>query len=430
MVKKRILTWGSPLAAAMCCAFLMFPLLAAAQSSLLTETEVEPGEIPFDEWAAAGVREEIPWRVQVARPRLSISQRHMLRMTILLDGKKVGRSGASHFVVVAALRQAEGVWLENRGMLGVKVEAPPPKGTQIEIVLQAFVLPGKYTLGLLLYDRQQRKRSMTFREVRVSPISRDPLPDSARGLPRVEFIQSERAFLRSEPMEITTKLFLPVETRRPVNLDVLVNYTPSYEYSGRRGPQQQIISVMTGMLRVFSQLDLRNGTLNLTALDLARQRTFFEQRNVRDLDYPGLREALPSIHQASVDVKDLERRFEMVAYFRHVLSKKLAPLRPMAGAEAGYGNHVLAAPPEDPYRVVIVVSAPMLFERRTDLQALPAPANCNCRVYHLRYRLGRGNDFDQLYRAMEKVRPKLFEIETPEQFRKVLARIIADLRAL
>jgi hypothetical protein len=408
------------------------PGQVAPPPSSIKRIAVLPGEIPFEKWMSEGKREDIRWSVSVSRPRLSVSQRIIVRMTIRVDSKRIQSDGSARdFFVAAGFRMSEAGWHENRGMAAFRLEQSPPKNTYLEISLQAFLLPGDYTLGVLLYDKVQNLRSVDFRRVRVRGIEDDPLPKSFRTLPRVEFIQSERAFFSSEPTEITSRLHLPLGNRRPLRIEVLANYTPSYEFAGRRVPQQLIISLVTAMLRVLSQVEVQNGAVSVTALDLGRRRILFEQRDTRNFDFVGLRTGLATLNPAVVDVKDLQNRLAAGAYFREVLASKLADSA--AQNHGGNGSPFLgsaASASEEPFRAIIVVSTPVLFERRTDLAPLVPPADCNCRIYHVRYRLGTQDLWDELSRLVARFRPRRFEVSNPEDFRRALAAIMSDLQKL
>ncbi len=403
------------------------PSTVTTPATDIREVQISPRDVPFEIWMKEGPRLEIPWNVEVRPSRLSISQRYIVRLGVSVDSKKLAAAGERHELLIAAgFQLKDGSWHPNRGMLAAHIDKVPPKNTRLEFVMQAFLLPGDYTVGIALADRRTGKRSVVQRRVRVSGMSGDPLRDSIRTLPAVDFIQSERALLRGEPMEIYSKLFLPVNTRRPIRVDVMANYTPSFEYAGRRVPQQMVTGLMTGMLRVFSQLDVKNGALNLMALDLGRRKIIFEQYDQRDFDFAGLRDGLSTLNTATVDVRDLQNRLEAGAFFRKTLAERLAEPR----HDRSSGGDGAPSNGDEPVRVIVVLSTPVLFERHTDLAPLPVEGDCHCRVFHLRYRLGSQNLFDDLSRVMQRLRPTAYDVDSPEAFRRALAKILAEIERL
>ena len=87
----------------------------------------------------------------------------------------------------------------------------------------ALVLPGEYTVGMVLYERVSGQRSVTLRKLKVRALPGDRLAEITRNLPPVEF------FLRSvgEGSEVLgdlhSRLWMPLATRRPLHIELLVN---------------------------------------------------------------------------------------------------------------------------------------------------------------------------------------------------------------
>jgi hypothetical protein len=116
------------------------------------------------------------------------------------------------------------------------------------------------------------------------------------------------------------------------------------------------------------------------------------------------------------------------------------------------------------HRVVIVLSPPVEFERGEDLKAISVIRPEACSVFYIRYRARMGVDpglrdagpgingpglrrsqlgapmgrrtergpgryvqNDQLARTLKPLDPRLFDVETPEEFRKALAAVMRDI---
>jgi len=414
-------------------ALLLAGVPAAAQN--ITTNEAPP-KIPFEAWVSAGEAQQIPMSLDVARPRLSILQRMFTQFRVIVPGKALRGLGLPYQLFLVLRLKLGSEWIEEEAVIGTRLQEQLPKGGELEFTIGALVQPGEYTVAVVLWERVSGRRSVTLRRLRVAPIAHDPLPNIARDLPRVEFLQQAVGPNRDFRPELKSRLWLPVATRRPVRLEVLVNFTPSEQYSGSRSVHAINAATMLGMLKVLSQLELSNGSLHVTALDLLRRNVLFEQRNVRELEWIRLRRAIQEANPLTIPLKALERRRENPAFFREVLrSRLLTPangvtsLAPSAAGPGGNGTHSAPAAVE-PFRVFLVVSSPMLFTHGADLAPLPREGDCNCRVYHLQYRVAPSNLWDELPRVMRELEPRRFRLESPMDFRRALAQILADLHQM
>jgi hypothetical protein len=81
-------------------------------------------------------------------------------------------------------------------------------------------------------------------------------------------------------------------------------------------------------------------------------------------------------------------------------------------------------------RVVIVVTSSWLFEKGADLKPIQVEGDCNCRIYHLRFRLNNSDVFDQLEKFMKPLRPRTFNLMTARDLRKAIAEIVQELASL
>jgi hypothetical protein len=112
-------------------------------------------------------------------------------------------------------------------------------------------------------------------------------------------------------------------------------------------------------------VDARNGSLNISALDLARRRVCFAQDSVRDLDWPRLKLSLAQADPNVIDVHSLENRGQNAQFFVTEVSRRIA----------GGG----------PPHILIVLSGPVVFDRGEDLHPIHVTNDLNCRVFYTRY---------------------------------------------
>lgn len=410
------------------CLFGELPGPLAAQQEALA-----PGlqSIPYESWFAAGERQQIPWRVHVTKPFLSFHQRLRATVRVNISTRKLQKNSVRRdlrlFVKVAC---PSGEWLAGEALRQVEISERFLKNVKMQISLAVLIQPGEYSVGVILYDRVTGERSVTRRRLRVPPLRNDPLPEAASGLPAVEFLPAQEGPDASYWPTVRGVLRLPVRTRRRVQVEVLANFSASEQYAGSRIIQSRNFSILLPTLKLLSGIEFANGSLTITALDLDRQRVFFQQQNTHGLAWPQLREALGTLRTDTVDVRELATRTQRAAFFRDVLERRVkAPLRrPLASGEGSGSERPSDSGP--PYRVFIVLGHGLLFPAGSDLKPVPPVEDCRCRVYYVQYRVWWGNLWDQLQRVMKPLEPRHFEVEDAQGMRKALAAILDDLRAL
>ena len=403
------------------------PFFSSTPRGIDIKASEKVSEIPFEEWIAEKSVNAIPWSVEVSEPHLSIVQRLVVNFRVAISPKAFRSLGSGyHLAFAVRLKPAGGRYLEDGVHVGMTPMEELPKNAYVEFTAEAFVLPGEYTVAFIVYDTATGRRSTGTRRLRVRAISRDPVAELAKNLPPVEFFHAGFVSDRDADPALRSRLFLPVPTRRPVRVEILVNFTPSVEFEGRKQAHERNASIMLGMLKVVSQLEFPNGAVRVTALDLLHRRILFEQEDVRELDWTRLRDALEQANPLRVSVNDLEERHRNAAFFRQVLQSRLQPPR----LDRATRSAARSDPAAEPVRVILILSSPLVFPEHSDLDPLPAVEDGDCRVYHLQYRLTPWNVWDQLRRVLREYKPTSFQLESPSEFRRALARILADLRAL
>ena len=294
----------------------------------------------------------------------------------------------------------------------------------------AFVLPGDYRISLGVFDTKTGDHSVAQRMLHVGPLKNDPLPAAWRDLPPVELLHDapDQGLLPS----LTGRLNLPLETRRPVRVELLVNASGQATKSNW--------GELIPALSVLSDMNLRNGALNVVLLDLARQKVVFEQNVTRGLDWrkleAGFKEADPKV----IDVHSLEKRGRSAQFFVKQVGQRIA--------DAG-----------EPVRVLIVLTGPMAFDSGENLHAIELGAKPAGKLFYIRYhspapkpefrptyeepRYGRrqippglprapalAEPVDELERTVKPLDPRVFDVYTPEQFRKALGTLIEEISRL
>jgi hypothetical protein len=401
---------------------------------------------PFQQWLTENHPAQIRWNVVVQPADLSTHQRLILRVRIQVDGKEIEkRQPNGEFEGLIEYRDSEGhVWQNHASADPASLQATTQRQV-LELVFYAFVLPGDYTVSIAICDPKTGQHSVTVRKAHVAPLKNDPMPALWAGLPPVDIIGG-----RPEPPDvwylpdIDTSLNLPVRSKRPLHLQLLVNTTPSGRSAGSAVTMRDNMSLLIPALKMLSQLRLKDGTIDAALLDLTNRTVPFEQKNIKTLDWQRMRKYFLETKPGIIDVHTLADRNKMLAFFAAEVSKRLAP--------RGDGA----------VQVVIVLSGPAFFEEQDPAMAPMEPSEPDRQLIYIRYRpvaflrgYPQGNrpqgrfgrspisqlppqnpdalipplPEDDLEKTAEPMNARLFDAASTHQFRRILAAILEQLAA-
>jgi hypothetical protein len=385
--------------------------------------------VPFAQWQSEGKRRQIRWDVEFFPVELSVHQRLLERVRIEVDHDPALEPVPRPFAVLIEYRDEAGhVWQKH-----VLPNAETDPGRRETVVFgNAFVLPGVYRVSVAVFDTRTLEHSFISGRIHAKASGADPLPNAWDGLPRVEFLPAwadapDEWFLPS----ITTRLSLPVETRSPIRLDVFVNATPGGNMAGSVSAIRRNMSVLVPSLKVISQMDLRNGSLNVHLLDLVARRTPFEQNGVHALDWPDLRRVFLESRPGVIDARALAGFWKMRAFLWDQVAAPEAP--PRAGEK----------------RVVLILSGPAFFPGQEAPPQSDLVRQENACLFYVRYRpfelfprrsrvrsgarpfperpMVRPLADDELETAARKMKARVFDVTSPAEFRRVLGAIISQI---
>jgi hypothetical protein len=370
--------------------------------------------ISISDWLNAGEHAEIPWRVSVRSPSLRVDQRLEVLYTARISAKDLNRSGQDHeLFLVSRISTPDDEWLNEPYILRHAVEGELPKDVHAEFVVRIAVQPGDYVLWTVLYDRKTGKHNVAKRRVHVPEVRGDPLPELYSLMPLVEFSENSESDPDGDGF-LSSQLYLPVRNKRPLNVELISMLSPPEQWTGRTRLMRAHNDTTLGALAALSQMDLMEGSLSITGLDLARRQVMFEQRGFRTIEWSSLLEAMKKAQSPNISAEALQGSKNNGAFFREFLNDRLT------------GD----PPADDGMRVIIVVTSSQMFESGSDLRPLQIEGDCNCRLYYLRFRLNLNDVFDQLDRLMKPLRPRIFNLITARDLRKAIAEIVQDLRKL
>jgi hypothetical protein len=283
---------------------------------------------------------------------------------------------------------------------------------------KAFALPGEYQVVMALYHADTGEHNLVQKRLRVPAIHNDPLINSWSGLPGVEFwapisVEDIDFFYRPE---FEDTLNLPLETSRPVHLEILVDLAASDLFQGSDLLYSRYLSAVLPTMKIFSQIQVKNGTTDVSILDMARREVRFRQENAQQIDWESMKHALAKNGAAVVSVDALSPKHKGPALIKEELTRRLTEEE--AGAE--------------PLRVFVVISSPLGLYSFAGLKSSLMPAHCSCVVYYLEYdssrRPGMYGAIGNVKRMLRPLPVHAFEAHSAEAVRKALATILKDVR--
>ncbi len=403
--------------------------------------------VPFNRWLAEGDQTRFRWSARVSGAELSGHQRLLTKAEIEVDGNElVSRRGHGQLVMMIQFQDSAERVYQAHGSIDLEDVKDEAAKSNINYAQEAFVLPGDYRVSMVIFDTKTGEHSAAQKTLRVNPLRNDPLPGAWKDLPPVELLHTMDAPDFWFRPDTAGRLQLPVTTRRPLRVEVLMNASttgPSQGLSVGTASNRSLATLIPA-LKVLSQMELGGGGLHVTLLDIPKRRVIFEQHDVHRLNWERVRGALTEADPNKIDVRALAHREQNAQFFVEQVRQRLS-----AGGQG-----------EKPFRVLLVLSGPTAFNSGEDMRPIESSGHPNTKVYYLRYHVpperltlpalfdnpaarGRrgfpGNTpspatsaepFDSLSSLLKPLQPRLFDIYSPEQFRKILGSLLDEIARL
>jgi hypothetical protein len=379
--------------------------------TLAGDAAVNVEAIPLAEWLKAQETTEIPWKVQIRNAQLRMDQRTEIAYSVVIPGKDLRWSGGAHeLIYVSGISAPDGRWLV-APKAGREVFAPGRyQDVQVRFSDCLLVRPGDYILWMVLYDRETERHNMVKRRIRIAERADDALPDLHKALPPAAFPQL--AGPKNQAAETSPgELFLPVSNKGPVALELIATLSPPDQWAGRldviRGTNSRVLSAVG----TLSQMKLADGLLSASVLDLVNHKLAFRQQDFAQLDWTRLVSTFTNLAgDHTVSLPALQTLKERGTFLRQFVSERLDN-------------------PGGIPRVLILLSSSLLFERGSDMTPIKPEGDCRCRLFHVRFRVGKDDVFDDLGDIIKPLRPRTFNVDSPIDFRRAIAEIIHDLES-
>src|SRR5689334_23012703 len=381
-------------------------------------------DAPFDQWQAEGQREQVPWQVQMLADKLSFHQRLIATIKVQVPGPELlKRNHDERILLLVEVRNGEGVSSRNYGLLELNNLKPEVKRSDVEFSWQAFAVPGQYEVSVALWDKKSGEHNFMRRLFHVDAYKGDPLPGMWRGLDAFEFWSTKRD--GPEYMfhsDVEGRLHLPLATKRPVHLEVLLDLTPSAEiFRGNIGHYNRYLSEALPIFKDFSQITMTNGSRGAAVLDLVQRRIPFEQSDGKDLDWPSLSKAFsPDNGPGVVSVKDLQNRKQTPVYLREEIVRRLGSASGTAGK-----------PGERPLHVFVVIASPVELYAFPALPAIETGNEEDCRIYYVQVeffeRRGVAGGTGNVEKMLKPLKMRTFHVQSPDDVRQALAKTLEEV---
>jgi hypothetical protein len=435
----------------------LLPLLAVSLAGISTAHAQGGGApdpvfsvLPFERWLTEGEPTNLRWSVRVGGAELNNHQRLQSRMEIQVDGNElVSRRGHGQLGIMIQFEDGAKLVYQTHGSIDLQDVKDEVGKSNVQYLQDAFLLPGDYRVSVVIFDAKTRDHWAQQKTLHVNPLRNDPLPGAWKNLPAVELLTA------LEPPDnwyipyVSSRLQVPVAARRPVRVEILMNASPSGPSRGLNTgtANSRNLANLVPALKVFSQIEVAGGSLHITLLDISKRRVIFEQDAVRQLDWKRLREALTEADPNKIDVHSLEHREQNASYFMQQVRERLGP----AGSQAGAAN--------EPVHVLIVLAAPMTLDSGDKSHVIiDSETKPQGSLYFVRYHLpperaplgyepmsrmgrrgyggmqppttGPAEAFDSLQGVLKPLQPRLYDVYSPDQFRRALSSLLDEIARL
>jgi hypothetical protein len=411
-------------------AFLAIAIGAGFVTSLPAEgptTDSVFAEAPFDKWTAQGNHQEVPWQVQTSADRLSFHQRLIATIQVQVPVPELlKRSHDEHITLLVEVRNGQGVSSRNFGVLDLADLKPEMKRSDVEFSWQAFAVPGQYELAVALWDKKSGEHNFLRRLFHVDAYRNDPLPKMWRGLDAFEFWGTKRDgpdYMFHSDIEGRPNLGLA--TRRPIEMHVLLDMTPSAEvFRGNYGYYNHYLGAALPTFKVLNQINLKNGSRLAAALDLVQRHIVFEQTDGKDLDWATLRKTLsPDSGPGTVSVNDLKNRQQSPVYLREEIVRRLK-----AGSEHAEKSG------ERPLKVFVLLGSPMDSYTFPRLPEIETGEEQDCVIYYLQFEFSQHEGImggvNNVEKMLKPLKIRSFEVRSADDVRRALAKMLEELAKL
>jgi len=403
-------------------------------------------EVPFEQWEKEGSARQIPWKVSASGSGLSFQQRLASKIAVALPGSElIRRRHDGNLILLVQVTDASGHIYRNYGILELGSLKPELAKSDVVFSWGGFALPGDYKVAVAAYDEKSGEHDFAENTFHVDRLKNDPLPEAWKDEPTFEYwdpsTDSIDAMFRPD---VEGRLHMPVSSAKPLHVEVLADLTPSDYFHGSYDFYHVYLGGALPLFKAFSQLSLANGSLQVAALDLVKKQVTFAQDNLsqKAVDWKKLKLTLESANGPGVvDVRNVQHGSQNPVFLRDELVRRMGKAADSQGPE-----------------VFIIVGSPMNSYSFQDLPPLYMAEGHDVRVFYIQYVpmefqslslgvdqpmvMGHHNDSHRaiarrpiyasspanVQKMLKPLKVNAFQVSTPEEARKALARILEEIK--
>jgi hypothetical protein len=410
--------------------YLVFGVLLIFSISACAEEIARPSPaFDISAWLQRSNRADLPWKVTLIKPRLTLQQRYLVQVSALiytarLRKRNVGRD--LNFVLKVA--DSDGNWVPGYSYTHLPMPAGLPSYYEIQCVTGIYLRPGKYTIALVLYEANLKQGNVWKKSLEVKAMKEDPLPDLDRDLPRIEFISGTPEYVMGSGMSHAYldsvwplgkgMEWLPVANKSDMFLDIVVNVSFNMMLRGQSMQQWWVnypinAAQMVQAASVLSHLRLNKGRIRISIVDVMNMKTIFDREDAQGFDWRNAGEVVRKQNRFTIDIDRLSFFTQVSAYFQAKLNEILED-----GSSASSGGA--------PHRVLIVVSNQQEFPEKTPIiKVVPQnPESTRLFYFCVNNRFYISGDINEMLKSAAQ---KRFNVRQPRDFRKALSDLILEL---
>jgi hypothetical protein len=390
--------------------------------------------IPFEQWLKGSDEARIEWSLRVFPPLLSESQRLESAIWAVVDASEFAkRPEPGRMVLFFEIRDQENRTYRSHKPLILKNPTRLADLKDVRSSEHLCILPGEYDVAVAVYDSRSKEHSLKRMKLRVPELPRDLLRDAWTGLPSVEISRLCTPRIASRPS-------LTLSTEKALRVEVIANANLN------RDPKTGELSLdanVTPRLVFISRMQIPNGSMHLTALDLEHRKVTWSGRS-------GFQQGKAGPYwfssggndRRTINARGMEGYKDDAQFFVSQVRKRL---------ESG-------APSAEP-ATLIVISAPLAFKKEVDLTPIQTTGPPGSRVFYIRCksvsfsaagppmsipspaewsapslshdpprpRVPYTNNSDSLVGMLKPIQPQVFDVTTAADFRNALGTILREI---
>ncbi len=387
-------------------------------------------------------RNELPWKIEIQKPRLMYLQYYLVDIQILLHANSFkAQGGGDHLYFVTRLKDSDGRWINGHDQADMALKKDADSSQDISASMALYVRPGKYEVVIAGYESATRAVGVTRREIQVGQAKDDRLASLDSHLEPAAFPQTyptisepgkvlDGELFEIQPFASPLQITVPEATdidivasvskvENPPEMMTIVRRRWGRRFSPDPPNPDSVYRLQLGRVLqsayVLAQLRPSSGCVTLTIIDPLKRKVVFKTRDASKLDWNSVSKSIDATDQMKIDARDLADK-KGAALFTQKFFDEFPQTPPSCEAKLPAKR-----------RVIAVIGHAVAFPEYHGEHISPAAAE-SATFYHFFNNSG-GFPGDQLRKVLKPADVRELSLSNPQNFRKSLARFVDDLAA-